>query len=94
MTETNTSTTPRPVRRLERDPNGSLGGVASGLAYYFNLDVAVMRLILVVATLTAGFGPIFYLIAWLVVPVASAPLHPPVGAPMPGPMSGSSFTAA
>ncbi len=93
MTETTTSTAPRPVRRLERDPNGSLGGVASGLAAYLNLDVAVMRVLFIVATLTVGFGPIFYLIAWLVVPVASAPLHPPVGAPMPGPVSGSSFAA-
>lgn len=87
--DTNSAHVSQPARRLERDPNGSLGGVASGMAYYFGIDVAVMRIILIASTLTVGFGPIFYLLAWLVVPVASAPLHPPTGLPGTGPLSGS-----
>lgn len=86
---TSTHRTAQPVRRFERDPNGMLGGVASGLAHYFDIDVALTRLLLVFATLTAGVGPLLYLAAWVLVPVAAAPLTPPYGQPMPGPASGS-----
>lgn len=61
-------------KKLYRDPDDKiLGGVASGLAAYFGIDVTLMRLIFVVAMLTGGWGIIIYLILWLVTPEASTP---------------------
>ncbi len=58
-------------KRIFRDPDDRiLGGVASGLAAYFNIDPLWMR-ILFVALIFAGFGILFYFILWLVVPKAS-----------------------
>ncbi len=59
-------------RRLYRDPEQSiLGGVCSGLAAYFNMDLAILRIITVVAVLiTSGAGVLAYLILWIAVPKA------------------------
>jgi phage shock protein PspC (stress-responsive transcriptional regulator) len=58
------------TRKIFRDAdNRILGGVASGLAAYFNIDALWMRLIFI-AFLFAGFGLLLYLILWLVVPKA------------------------
>ncbi|HEK86250.1 MAG: PspC domain-containing protein [Candidatus Saccharicenans sp.] len=48
-----------------------LGGVCGGLAEYFDLDVSLVRLIFVAVDLMTGLLPmiLFYLIAWLVIPV-------------------------
>lgn len=57
-------------KRVMRDvDNRVLGGVASGLAAYFNIDVIWVRL-LFVALMFAGFGVLLYIILWLVVPAA------------------------
>lgn len=68
---------PQPTRQLTRDPNGKIAGVASGLAHYFAVDVTLVRLLLVALTLTAGFGPIFYLFAWMIIPESNTPLSSP-----------------
>jgi phage shock protein C len=49
-----------------------LGGVAAGLAEYFNLDPTIVRLLFVLLTLvTAVFPmPLVYLILWIVIPRA------------------------
>ncbi|MEM9566113.1 MAG: PspC domain-containing protein [Actinomycetota bacterium] len=65
-----------PGRQLVRDPNTRLGGVASGLARYFAIDVSIVRLAFVLLTFTSGIGIMVYLLAWLVVP--KAPAWPPV----------------
>ena len=60
-------------KRLMRDPDDKiLGGVASGLALFLGCDVVIIRLILIVL-LFLGFPFVvpFYLILWLVVPLAS-----------------------
>lgn len=59
-------------RRLYRDPEQSvLGGVCSGLAAYFNTDVAIIRIIAVVlALVTSGAGVFAYIILWIAVPKA------------------------
>ncbi len=60
-------------KRLMRDPDDKiLGGVASGLALFIGCDVVILRLILIVL-LFFGFPFVvpFYLILWLVVPLAS-----------------------
>ena len=59
-----------PVRRLVRDPYSRLGGVASGIAHHTGIDVSLIRLAFVVATIFSGVGLILYLLAWLIVPRA------------------------
>lgn len=67
---------PMASRQLVRDPYSRLGGVASGLAHYFGLDVSIVRLGFVLFTFFSGVGLIVYLLAWLVVPRAD--YWPPV----------------
>ena len=61
-----------PSKKLFRDGSDKfLGGVCSGLAHYFNIDVIWVRLAFLVTTL-AGFGAgvIIYLILWILLPEA------------------------
>ncbi|MBS4013449.1 MAG: PspC domain-containing protein [Bacteroidetes bacterium] len=61
----------REERRFYRDPdNKYIAGVASGLAAYFNIDPTWVRIAFVVFTFFYGFGPLAYLIMWIVVPRA------------------------
>jgi len=58
-------------KKLFRDGDDKfLGGVASGIAYYFDVDVIWIRIAWLVATLGLGFGPIFYIILWILLPEA------------------------
>ena len=45
-----------------------LAGVAAGLARYFDLDPAVVRVALVVLVFLGGIGVPLYVAAWLLVP--------------------------
>jgi phage shock protein PspC (stress-responsive transcriptional regulator) len=56
--------------RLLRRPAGGrvLGGVAAGLAAYFAVDVAHVRIILVALSFLAGAAIPLYLAAWLLIP--------------------------
>jgi phage shock protein C len=47
-----------------------LAGICGGLAEYFDIDVSIVRLILVALALVTAFFPLFffYLIAWIVIP--------------------------
>lgn len=59
-------------RRLYRNPdNKMLGGVISGMATYFNWDVTLLRLIMLVI-LVFGYGTLIpiYLVFWLIIPEA------------------------
>lgn len=56
-------------KRLYRDENDKVfGGVCSGLANYFGIDVVVVRIIFVILAISFGFGLIPYLILWVAVP--------------------------
>ena len=60
------------TKKLYRDKdNGMIGGVASGLGYYFGIDVIWIRIILVLF-IFGGFGSgiIAYLVLWIVTPEA------------------------
>lgn len=58
-------------KRLYRDiDNRTIGGVASGLANYFNIDPVWIKVAFVVAFLVWGTGILAYLILWLAVPAA------------------------
>ena len=48
--------------------NKMIGGVAAGLAEYFNLDVTLVRVLLVVAFFTPIPAIIPYIILWIVMP--------------------------
>lgn len=55
--------------KLYRDENNKvLGGVCAGLADYFNVDVALIRVAFVFAVVVMGTGGLLYLILWIVVP--------------------------
>ena len=59
-------------KKLYRDGDDKfLGGVSSGLAYYFNIDVIWIRLAWLVAAFGFGFGFILYLILWILLPQAN-----------------------
>lgn len=59
-------------RRFYRDPeNAILGGIAGGLAAYLNLDVTLIRIILVILVfLGVGFIIPIYIVVWFVAPAA------------------------
>jgi phage shock protein C len=62
------------AKRLYRSASQKmLGGVCGGLAEYFDVDVSIIRLLLVGLALVTAVLPMtfFYIIAWIVVPQAS-----------------------
>ena len=57
-------------RKLSRNSmNKVIGGVCSGLANFFGLDVALVRIAFVIAFMFASFGFWLYIILWIVLPV-------------------------
>lgn len=46
-----------------------IGGVCGGLAEYFNVDATLVRILWVLVTLLGGFGILFYLILWVIMPL-------------------------
>ena len=61
--------TPKRLYRTKR--NAMIAGVAAGIAEYFNVDPAVVRLIFVLATIFGGSGVLVYIILWVVLPEES-----------------------
>lgn len=56
-------------KRLYRDPdNRILGGVGGGLAAYFGIDPAIIRIILILTFFISG--PLIYIVLWIVLPEA------------------------
>lgn len=56
-------------KRLYKDGhNKIIGGVCSGLAEYFDMDVTIVRLIFAFAFFTWGAGFITYVVLWIVLP--------------------------
>lgn len=60
-------------KKLQRDTqNKVIGGVCSGLANYFNIDVAIIRVLFAIALLCFSTGFWVYLILWIVMPQGTA----------------------
>jgi phage shock protein C len=62
------------AKRLYRSGSQKmLGGVCGGLAEYFDVDVSIIRLLLIGVALVTAVLPMtfFYIIAWIVVPQAA-----------------------
>jgi phage shock protein PspC (stress-responsive transcriptional regulator) len=61
------------TKKLFRNPyDKKLGGVASGIALFFGMDVGVIRLLFLISALLGGFGFVAYIILWIIVPEASS----------------------
>ncbi|MDQ1266968.1 MAG: hypothetical protein QG635_2121 [Bacteroidota bacterium] len=57
-------------KRLYRSrKNKVIGGVAGGLAEYFDVDPVLVRAIFVIATFAWGLSIVAYIIFWIIVPV-------------------------
>ncbi len=57
------------TKRLYRNPQDKvLGGVASGIANYFNIDPVIIRIIFLTLLFVGGFGLIAYIIFWIGIP--------------------------
>jgi len=61
------------IKKLYRNPDDrTLGGVASGLAAYFNIEVIWVRLIFIGLIFAGGAGLVIYLILWIITPAAKS----------------------
>ena len=60
------------AKRLFRDANSRvIGGVCSGLANFFNIDKALVRLLFIILFfITAGFALLLYIILWIAAPLS------------------------
>jgi phage shock protein C len=56
-------------KKLYRDEyHKKIAGVCAGLAEYFNIDVAIVRVVFVLALIFHGGGGLIYIIFWIVLP--------------------------
>lgn len=62
----------KPAKKLLRDPDDKyIGGVCSGLGYYFGIGAKWVRLLFVLLVIFGGSGVLIYLILWVVIPKAN-----------------------
>lgn len=61
----------RPTKTLFRDPdNKVIGGVCSGFAAYFDIEIMIIRIVFLIALLCGSLGFWLYVIFWIVTPLA------------------------
>jgi phage shock protein C len=60
-----------------------IAGVCGGLARYFNIDPAIVRLLFVLAVALGGASPLIYLVLWIVMPEEQAAYTPPSATALP-----------
>jgi phage shock protein C len=61
------------TKKLYKDKkNAVIGGVCAGLAEYFNFDVTIVRLGMVLLGLMWGTGIVLYIVAMIIMPDKSA----------------------
>ena len=59
-------------KKLMRNPDDKvLGGVCSGLGYYFGMEAKWVRILFVLCFLFAGTGILLYVVLWAVMPLAT-----------------------
>lgn len=62
-----------PYKRLYRsETDKKIAGVCGGLAEYFNIDPAIVRIIFLALALFWGGGIILYIVFWICVPKKSS----------------------
>lgn len=69
-------TTPRLYRSAT---DKAIAGVCGGLAHYFNIDPALVRLAFVVFALAGGASVLLYIVLWIAVPVGEGAPAVPLG---------------
>ena len=70
----------RAYKRLERPRDRRFGGVCAAFGNYFDIDVAVMRILWILAViLTVPLAIIAYFVAWIVIPEEPAYMMVPAG---------------
>lgn len=63
-------------RKFYRDSiNKSIGGVCSGLAIYFNVDIMLIRVLFVICFFMGSASLWVYIILWIVTPLAITPVQ-------------------
>lgn len=57
-------------KRLFRSKDKALGGVCGGIAEYFNVDMSIVRILVLLIAITTGFGTflIIYIVCWAIIP--------------------------
>ncbi|NOS57540.1 MAG: PspC domain-containing protein [Cyclobacteriaceae bacterium] len=61
------------IKKMYRDPEKKvLGGVASGVAAFFGVDVTVIRVLFIVFAFVGGLGLLLYIILWIALPEANS----------------------
>lgn len=69
-------------KRLMRPRQGrKIAGVCLGFAEYFDLDVTLVRLVWLIASVMTGVGLLSYPIAWIIMPEEPLRLAAPSGQP-------------
>ncbi len=66
------------TRLMRSRTDRMIGGVAGGVARYFNIDPTIVRLIFVLSVFAGGVTPLVYLVLWIVMPEEPAPATPVV----------------
>ena len=60
------------LKKMYRNPDDRvIGGVSSGVAAYFGIDVVVIRILFILSIFLGGAGIITYIILWIILPEAS-----------------------
>jgi phage shock protein PspC (stress-responsive transcriptional regulator) len=58
-------------KRFFRDEDKKIiAGVCSGIAYYFNIDVGLVRFVFIISSFFSGLGFVLYIIFWALIPSA------------------------
>ena len=61
------------LKKLYRNPDGKvIGGVAQGIATYFDIDITLVRVLFVLSILLGGSGLLVYLVLWIILPEAKS----------------------
>lgn len=65
--------TQEPIKKLTRNTDDKMiAGVCSGLANYFKIDTAIIRLLFVVFAFGYGSALLLYILMWILVPTKNA----------------------
>ncbi|MDZ4719421.1 MAG: PspC domain-containing protein [Roseiflexaceae bacterium] len=56
------------TRLMRSRSDRMMGGVAGGIARYFNIDPVIVRLVFVLSIFAGGVSPLVYLVLWIVMP--------------------------
>lgn len=57
--------------RMYRDVDEKmLGGVCSGIGYYWSIEPLLLRVFFIISSFWGGFGVVLYIILWIVIPPA------------------------